>query len=326
MREVEGWQLIATKAQCVCAPQCVFFEQRHMHRWWCAQAIEKARHEFIARASAWLHEIRQRLHPTGDGQRVKPRGQLCKRLVPGHFPILAAAASTRSFHRMSQAIRVIGHFDRRLPTRAQSAMVDGMRRQAFELLGDGGADDAALAVSDDIHVGVQNAHVQAAAGRAERADRRLPGRNARHELVIGDEPDDLVLGMTATGQRRARPRNRGDLEKPTSIHAHLAHESDLVDSVELVVTRQAVIRGSPLGVAIDAKSHRQIDVSLRYRLLCDCAVAGRAVDIRSKMRSVVEPDVRFTREAVYALPRQVLSLRFECSELLDPRAFGRDRR
>jgi hypothetical protein len=119
---------------------------------------------------------------------------------------------------MTQAIRMIGHLDRGLATRAQRAMVDGMLGQSLELLGHSRANDAALAVSNDVHVGIHDAHVLAATGRAERANRWLPHRNPRHEIVVGDEPDDLVFGMAAACQRRAGASDSRHLEKSSSVH------------------------------------------------------------------------------------------------------------
>ena len=218
MREVDGRQLIPAEAERIRAPQDILVDQRNPQGRRRTEPIQQESDELVARARPRLHEIGERMRPAGLRQRIDSCGELCQRLVPRDFLILTAATGARSLHRVAEAIRVIGHLDRGLAACAQPAAVDRMCRQSFELLRDRRTHDTALAVANDVHVRVHHAYLEAAAGRTERADRRLPRRHAGHEVVVRDEPDDLVFGMTAVRQRRAGAGDRRHLEEPSSIH------------------------------------------------------------------------------------------------------------
>ena len=92
----------------------------------------------------------------------------------------------------------------------------------------------------------------------------------------------------------------------------------------LEVTRQAVNRRLPFIVAIHAKAHRVLDVSLGDGLFGDVPMTGRAFDLRSDMRRVIELDVIFVGEPVDALPRQVDALVSHGRHLLDAGPIGCD--
>src|SRR5262245_15617822 len=58
-------------------------------------------------------------------------------------------------------------------------------------------------------------------------------------------------------------------------------------------------------MTVHAKAHRHVDVSLSRALRCDVAVTGRALDVRSNVRRVIEADVRLRRIPEHALPGEV---------------------
>ena len=116
-----------------------------------------------------------------------------ERVVPGDRVVATVAAIAGALERLCDPIRVVRHLDGRLAARTEPALVDRVRRAAFELLGREDPDDAGLSVPHDIRVGVHHADGQAASSRAQRADARLPHRDARHDVLVGHEPDELVL-------------------------------------------------------------------------------------------------------------------------------------
>ena len=77
-------------------------------------------------------------------------------------------------------------------------------------------------------------------------------------------------------------------------------------------------------MAIHAEAHRVLDGPLRDRLFCDVPVTGRAFDLRSDVRRMIELDVIFVGEPVDALPRQVDALVSHGRHLLDARPVGCD--
>src|SRR5438552_6194752 len=90
------------------------------------------------------------------------------------------------------------------------------------------------------------------------------------------------------------------------------------------MTRQTIIRRVLLSVTVDAKPHVVIDHAFGDGLLRDVAVARRAVHLRADVRRVIELHVRFLRESVDALPRNLDALLRVRRHLLDQRTVGRN--
>src|SRR5439155_19607529 len=67
------------------------------------------------------------------------------------------------------------------------------------------------------------------------------------------------------------------------------------------------------------------DRALYEGLPADISDAGRAPRCGPQMRGVVEPHVRLGAESVHALPLEVETAISQGGDLLDERAFGRDR-
>lgn len=72
-------------------------------------------------------------------------------------------------------------------------------------------------------------------------------------------------------------------------------------------------------MTIDAKTHRVIDNSFGHGHLCEIAVAGGALDFRSKVRRMIETNVRLFKESIHALPGQVFSPLRKIAKFDDPR-------
>src|SRR4029453_3952007 len=118
-----------------------------------------------------------------------------------------------------------------LPPRPEAAAADRMLWIAFELLSHCHRDHALLTVANGFDIGVHDAHRHAAPGAAQRADARLPLPNPRHHIVFRDEADDLVLGTAAARERRARARDRRQLDEGAPAH------------VSVVASRQSRVEG-----------------------------------------------------------------------------------
>ena len=121
-------------------------------------------------------------------------GELGDRLVPGDRRELAGAARAGPLQRLRQAIGVIGDLNRRLAARAQAALADRIRRRSPSSFF---ATPIFTTPAWPLRVVSTSASmtrtVSAAAGRAQRADARLPLRDAGHEVLVGHEADELVL-------------------------------------------------------------------------------------------------------------------------------------
>src|SRR5438552_17369501 len=74
-----------------------------------------------------------------------------------------------------------------------------------------------------------------------------------------------------------------------------------------VVARQAVDGRRLLPMAINAKAHGVVDGALGNRHLREIAMTGRALDLCSNMQRVIEPQARFSKEPVNALPAAAFS-------------------
>src|SRR5262245_2176902 len=75
-----------------------------------------------------------------------------------------------------------------------------------------------------------------------------------------------------------------------------------------VVTRQAVVGRLLLAMTVHAETHVVIDDPLSDGLVVQIAVTVDALDLRANVRRVVEAYVRFVRETVHTLPRDLDAL------------------
>ena len=88
-------------------------------------------------------------------------------------------------------------------------------------------------------------------------------------------------------------------------------------SDELEMTRNTIHRRVLFPVALHAKTHRVIDLTLGYRLRVHIAMAFGAVHSGPNVRRVIEFHMRGRLESVHALPRNVFAPRAVGCELLD---------
>jgi len=88
------------------------------------------------------------------------------------------------------------------------------------------------------------------------------------------------------------------------------------------VARQAVDGRRLLPMAINAKAHGVVDGPLGDGHLREIAMTGRALDLCSNMRRVIEPQVRLSKEPVNALPGEVFSTLCMIAQRLDSRIAG----
>src|SRR6185436_12775881 len=93
---------------------------------------------------------------------------------------------------------------------------------------------------------------------------------------------------------------------------------------DLVVARQTIVRRLFLPMTVHAEPHAVVDGTLGDRLVRHVAVARRAGDAGPDVRRVVEAHMRFAREAVHALPRNLDALLRVLGDLFDERTVGGD--
>ena len=152
---------------------------------------------------------------------VEAIDELLQGLVPRDLCELAAAAIPFPSHRRDDAIRVVRHLDGRLAADAQLSLAERMLRIAFELLDEPHANDAGLTVPEHLGLAVHHPRGDTASGGTERADTRLPDRDARRNLLVRHESDDLVLRAAAARQRGAGAGDGSDLQEAAAVHACL---------------------------------------------------------------------------------------------------------
>ena len=190
---------------------------------------------------------------------------------------------------------MIGQLNRGLPARAQRTVIDWICRVAFQFFRGLDCHDAGLAVAHRLEVGVHDADVEAASRAAQRADARLPLGDTGHDVFVRHEADQLMLRVAAAVSAALVPVIAVSLMKSRR-------------SIVLEVTREAIVGRVLLPVAVHAEAHRVIHFPLGHRHLAQVAVAGCAVDAGANVRRVVEAHVRFVREAVDPLPRNLDAL------------------
>ena len=89
---------------------------------------------------------------------------------------------------------------------------------ALELLGETHLRHAPLIVADDLRLPFHDAHRQSTTSGAKRTNPRLPDGNARCHSVLGDEANQMVFRIAATGQREAAAGERCGFYELTAIH------------------------------------------------------------------------------------------------------------
>ncbi len=99
-------------------------------------------------------------------KRVKTQDDFRECIVPGDRVVAAVAAVTGTLERLGNPVGVVRDLDGCLPARTEPALVDRVRRAAFEFLGREDPEDSGLPVAHDICVGVHHTDGQTASGRA----------------------------------------------------------------------------------------------------------------------------------------------------------------
>ena len=141
------------------------------------------------------------------------------RLVPGYRRRTRRCRARRCASGLGEPIGVIGDLNRRLAARAEPAVADRMLRPALRA-----SWRAAIFTTPACPFRTTSTSasitrtVEAAAGAAQRTHARLPLRDARHELFVRHEANELVLGTAAARERGARAGDRRELDEIASIH------------------------------------------------------------------------------------------------------------
>ena len=78
--------------------------------------------------------------------------------------------------------------------------------------------DARLTAGRHFRIGVHDADRQSAPCLAERTDARLPDRDPGHDVLVGQEPDELIFRIAAAGKRCAGAGDRRELDERPAIH------------------------------------------------------------------------------------------------------------
>ena len=229
--EIERRQLVRAETDRVGAAQHLVAENNSkVDRRRRAVALQQLRDQLETPAAARLGQKREALLIVGRHQRIELTGQFLDRFIPRDVDELPAAPLARSLARLVETIGVIRDLQRRLAARAQLALADRILGVALEFLDQPHANHAGLAVAEHFRVAFHHARDHAAARVAQRAHARLPRRDAGDELLFRNEPDDLVLGIAARGERGGGAGDRGQLDEVCG------------DPWRSVVAGQAVVR------------------------------------------------------------------------------------
>ena len=215
--QIEGGQLVATEAERVGAAHDLVPEELVGDGSWRAEAGQEHVEQRGSMPTA-AGQTGQRLLRAGGLQRVESRHQLLDRVIPGDGRVVAAPPIAVAFERLRDAIRVVGHLNRRLSARAERAAVDRMHRAAFELLGGQDLHEARLPAADHIGLRVHHPNREPAPRRAQRAHAGLPHRLAGNDVLVRDEADQRVLRAPAARERGAGARYRRELDERSAVH------------------------------------------------------------------------------------------------------------
>jgi hypothetical protein len=80
-----------------------------------------------------------------------------------------------------------------------------------------------LAVAHDFCLALHHTDLQAATRRAKSANARLPGGNARDQLLLGNEADELLLWSATGFERRHDAGESRDLDEVAPFHKKFAY-------------------------------------------------------------------------------------------------------
>src|ERR1700722_19991234 len=116
---------------------------------------------------------------------------------------------------MGNTVGMVEHLQPSLAAGAELSPIHRMLRVTLELFRQAHLDQALLAAPHDFGFSLHDAHQQATARGAKRADARLPGRNARNQLFFRNKTDKLLLGAATAFERRHDARESRDLDKVT---------------------------------------------------------------------------------------------------------------
>src|SRR5213594_3537307 len=96
---------------------------------------------------------------------------------------------------------MIRNLNRGLTADAEPALADRIGRIAFELPRKPHPHEAALTVALDLGVAFDHPHGDAAARPAQRTEAWLPFRDARNEILLRNESNQLILRTAAACER-----------------------------------------------------------------------------------------------------------------------------
>src|SRR5439155_7175001 len=213
-REIEGRELFAAEAQRVRASNDVVAEQLERHGRRRAEAAHELGDQSLSLRPAARSQKRERFWIA----RIEARDQFGDRVFPGDGLELRRPARTAAFERLRDAIRVIGDLNRRLTAHAQFALADRIAGIAFELPRQSHLHDARLSVANDFRVAFHDTYGQPAAGLTQWADARLPFGHTWHELIVGNESNQVSLRAAARGQRRGGAGDCRQFDEVAAIH------------------------------------------------------------------------------------------------------------
>ncbi len=216
--EIKRWQLLASEAQRVRTAQHFVTEQIVRNRRRGAESRQKLTYQNVAMTRAAARQTRERLLIPGRLERIQPRHNLADCVVPGDRVVSTVATRTGTLQRLRDSVRVVGNLDAGLAARTQAASIDQVLRRALEFLRRGHPDDARLTVAEHIGLCIHDANGEPASRPAERTDARLPYGDTGDDVLAGQESNDLVFGVAATGERRARAGDRRELDERATIH------------------------------------------------------------------------------------------------------------
>ena len=217
VREIERGQLKPAEADGVGPPQHVVVERLVPDRRRGAKAGEERVDQRGAAPGMRPADPADGLRAAVAGG-IDLRGHKRQRFIPRHRGEGAGAAFAGAFHRTGEPVGVIRHLHRRLAASAEPALAHRVRRVAFELLHEGRAHDARRAVAQHLGIAVHHPGLHAAAGRAQRADARLPLGDPGRDHVLGNEAHELVLGAAARRERGGGAGDGGDLQETSAVH------------------------------------------------------------------------------------------------------------
>ena len=224
--EIQRRQLIFPKAEHICAPHHVVAEELKRQRRRRAEQAGELRNQIIPASAALLRQNCERLLMVRRAKRIELRDQFGQRLFPGNLFKLAIPSRACALERMPDTVGMIGNFPSGLSARAELSLIDRMIGIAFQLLGQSHLRNAEPSIANDFGVTFHDSNRQPAAGRAKRADARLPNSNARDESVFGNKTDEVIFRIATAGERGACACECGEFYEFAAAHIFNAINND----------------------------------------------------------------------------------------------------